>query len=168
MIQRGIFEGIRLEERMREYALGSVKLQFFAPEDHEREAFGPHAIKARHRAGGMMFDAAFGIMPLEGVFAMKAYAIQRRHRSRDVLDLWHFMRAGRRIDEIVSAAQAVTSTATAERAVAVLRGDCPLDVEDEGFYSLSPEITLEQIRADFCDWTDAYEQERARNTARGN
>ena len=166
-IQRGLFEGTRLEDRLREYEVGGVKLQFFAPEEHERDAFGPHAVSALHRTGEMPFETSFGIMPLDGIFAMKAYAIQRRHRTRDVLDLWHFVRAGKRIDEIISAAQQVASTATAERAVAVLRGDWPADEEDEGFHSLAPEVTLRQIRDDFCAWTDAYEQERARHAVRG-
>lgn len=60
----------------------------------------------------------------------------------------------------------VSTTATAERAIAALRGDRPLDAHHEGFHSLSPETTLDQIRADFCAWTDIYEQERAYAAAR--
>ena len=45
-IQRGLFEGISLEERMREYSANGVKIQFFAPADHERDVFGPFAATA--------------------------------------------------------------------------------------------------------------------------
>ena len=164
-IQRGLFEGISLEERMREYSANGVKIQFFAPADHERDVFGPFAATARHQVPAMPLPATFGIMPLEGIFAMKAYAIQRRYRSRDLFDLWHFIRAGRSIAEIVTEAQRVTTTATAERALVVLRGDLPLDESDEGFQSLAREITLAQIHADFRDWTDRYEQDLVRSMA---
>lgn len=164
-IQRGLFEGFSLEERMREYSANDVKIQFFAPEDHERDVFGPFAARAIHQADSMRAPSAFAIMPLEGIFAMKAYAIQRRYRSRDVLDLWHFVHAGRTVGEIISEAQRVTTTATMERAFAVLRGDLPPDESDEGFESLAPDVTLERIHADFRAWTDRYEQERARDLA---
>ena len=62
-------------------------------------------------------------------------------------------------------AQRVTTPATAERALVVLRGDLPLDESDEGFQSLASEITLDQIHADFRDWTDRYEQELVRSMA---
>ena len=164
-IQRGLFEGVSLEERMREYSANGVKIQFFAPEDHERDVFGPFASTAFRQVPTMPFPSRFGIMPLDGIFAMKAYAIQRRYRSRDLLDLWHFIRAGRTISDIVTEAQRVTTTATAERAFAVLRGDLPLDESDEGFHSLASEITLDQIHADFRDWTDRYEQDLVRSIA---
>ena len=164
-IQRGLFEGISLEERMREYSANGVKIQFFAPEDHERDVFGPFASTALYQVPAMPFPSTFGIMPLDGIFAMKAYAIQRRYRSRDLLDLWHFIRTGRTISDIVTEAQRVTTTATAERALVVLRGDLPLDESDEGFQSLASEITLDQIHADFRDWTDRYEQDLVRSIA---
>lgn len=164
-IQRGLFEGISLEDRMREYSANGVKIQFFAPEDHERDVFGPYASTATRHVEGMPFPSTFAIMPLEGIFVMKAYAIQRRYRARDLLDLWHFVRAGRTIAEIVIEAQRVTTTATVERAFSVLRGDLPLDQSDEGFHSLAPGITLDRIHTDFRAWTDRYEQERIRTIA---
>ena len=84
-----------------------------------------------------------------------------RIRSRDVLDLWHFVRAGRGVAEIIESAQQASTTATAHRAFAVLRGDLPLDAMDEGFKSLAPEIDMTKVYADFRVWTDAYEQDIA-------
>lgn len=165
-INRGVAEGLQLDDLMRDYAVGGVKVQFFVASEQERAAFAPFAADSQPRISPEHVQTAFRIMPLDGLFAMKAHTIQRRHRSRDVLDLWHFVRAGRTIGEIVQAAQRVSTTATAERAIAVLRGDRPLDAHDEGFHSLSPETTLDQIRADFCAWTDIYEQERAYAAAR--
>ncbi len=160
-INRGVSEGLHLDELIRDYEIGGVKVQFFAANDAEREAFAPYTEAATTGVPGADLPTTFRIMPLDGLFAMKSYVIQRRHRSRDVLDLWHFVRAGRTIAEIVSLSQRVSTTATAERAIAVLRGDEPLDAEDVGFHSLAPGVDIKRIQADFCVWTDAYEQERA-------
>lgn len=164
-INQGVAEGLHLDDLIRDYAVGGVKVQFFVASEAERAVFAPFASDSQPRVSSEHVQTAFRIMPLDGLFAMKAHVIQRRHRSRDVLDLWHFVRAGRTISEIVQAAQRVSTTATAERAVAVLRGDWPVDAQDEGFHSLSPDTTLDQIRKDFCAWTDTYEQERAHASA---
>ena len=161
-INRGVSEGLHLDELIRDYQVGGVKVQFFAPSEAEHEAFSPYAAAATTGIPGVGLPTGFRIMPLDGLFAMKSHVIQRRHRSRDVLDLWHFVNAGRTIGEIVSHSQRVSTTATAERAIAVLRGDVPLDAADVGFHSLAPEVGIEQVHIDFCRWTDVYEQEHAR------
>ena len=161
-INRGVSEGLHLDELIRDYEVGGVKVQFFVASDAERAAFAPYAAAATTGIAEAGLSTAFRIMPLDGLFAMKSYVIQRRHRSRDVLDLWHFVKAGRTIDEIVAHSQRVSSTATTERAIAVLRGDVAFDAVDVGFRSLAPDVDIERVHADFCAWTDEYEQARAR------
>ena len=155
-----ILTGERLEQYARDYAVGGVKVQFFAPRDGDNHSFIPLKEGALSHVGSdsERVETAFRIMPLDGLFAMKSHLITRRHRTRDVLDLWHFVRRGRTIADIVLAAQNESSTASAEHIVSVLRGDTPIDKDDEGFHSLAPETGIERIRADFCEWTDAYER----------
>ncbi len=160
--------GERLEAYARDYSVGGIKVQFFAPKGEARaydgfkaflDAAEPVAIKD---AAGRELATSFRVMPSNGLFAMKAYTIQRRHRSRDVLDLWHFLKGGRTIADIIDAGTAASSTASPGRAIAVLRGEIEVDENDEGFRSLAPEVTIERVRMDFQAWTDEYEQARAR------
>ena len=159
--------GERLEGYARDYSVGGVKVQFFAPmgQDRANDRFKSflavtEAIVVKD-AAGQEVSISFRVMSMDGLFAMKAHAIQRRHRSRDVLDLWHFVKAGRTIADIVDAGAVASSTASPGRAIAVLRGEIDLDESDEGFHSLSADVTIERVRADFHTWTDEYEQARA-------
>lgn len=168
-----IMTGERLEVFARDYSVGGVKVQFFAPRDDEPayEGFknliaGDDVVTAAD-SSGQGIATSFRIMPLAGLFAMKSYTIQRRHRSRDVLDLWHFVKSGRSVAEIIAAGVAASSVASAERAIAVLRGDLAPDADDEGFFSLTS-LTIEQVRADFRIWVDTYEIERARTIKAGS
>ena len=158
-----INKGMKLENFARDYAVGGVKVQFFAPDAEEYESFIPYLASCqRHTGAGTgRVNTAFRIMPMAGLFAMKSHVIQQRNRSRDVFDLWYFVRAGRGVAEIIESAQQASTTATAHRAFAVLRGDLPLDAMDEGFKSLAPEIDMTKVYADFRVWTDAYEQDIA-------
>ena len=148
-INRGVSEGLHLDELIRDYEIGGVKVKFFVASDAESAAFSPYVAAATTGLAEAGLSTSFRIMPLDGLFAMKSYVIQRRHRSRDVLDLWHFVNAGRTVDEIVAHSQRVSTTATAERAIAVLRGDVPFDAVDVGFRSLAPDVDIERVHADF-------------------
>jgi len=168
-----IMTGERLEVYARDYSVGGVKVQFFAPRDDEPAYDGFKNLMAGNDvvcvsdSSGQVVDTSFRIMTLAGLFAMKSYTIQRRHRSRDVLDLWHFVKSGRSVAEIIAAGVAAWSVASAERAIAVLRGDSAPDANDEGFFSLSS-LTIEQVREDFRIWIDEYEMERARAIKAGS
>lgn len=165
--------GERLDAYARDYSVGGVKVQFFAPRDEEvaydgfRKLIAVDDVVTVNDSAGQLVATSFRIMPSAGLFAMKSYTIQRRHRSRDVLDLWHFVKAGRCFADIIAAGVAASSVASAERAIAVLRGDSAPDAEDEGFLSLSS-VTIEQVREDFRIWIDEYEMERARAIKAGS
>lgn len=167
-----ILTGERLEHHARDYAIGGVKVQFFAPRSGDNHSFIPLLAGASNHAGAAAgpnrVETAFRIMPLDGLFAMKSHVITRRHRTRDILDLWHFIRMGRSIADIIQAARNESSAASAEHIISVLRGDQPPDLSDEGFHSLAPTADIERIRADFCDWTDAYERGLARAIKNGS
>lgn len=156
--------GERLEHHARDYAIGGVKVQFFAPRAGDSHSFIPLLEGAQNHADAEdgRIDTTFCIMPLDGLFAMKSHLITKRHRTRDILDLWHFMRMGRSIAAIINAARNESSAASAEHIISVLRGDEPPDAQDEGFQSVAPDTRIESVRADFCAWTDAYERDIAR------
>ena len=85
-----------------------------------------------------------------------------------MLDFWHFVRMGRSIADIIDFARTGSSAASAEHIISVLRGDEPVDSDDEGFHSLAPEGDMARIRAAFCAWADAYERDLARVIKRGD
>lgn len=159
-----IRSGVQLENCARDYAVGGVRVQFFAPYGGDNDAFVPliePAITGVDTPSGWL-NSSFRIMSLAGLFAMKSHIITRRHRTRDILDLWHFIQMGRSVAGVIAAARASNAAASADHIISVLRGDEPVDADDEGFLSLAPDADIARIRADFCAWTDAYEQERAR------
>ncbi len=164
-----ILTGERLEHHARDYAIGGVKVQFFAPRRGDNHSFIPLLEGAQRHAGAKDGPIAttFRIMPLDGLFAMKSHLITKRHRTRDILDLWHFMRMGRSIAGVIAAARHESSATSAEHIISVLRGDEPPDVDDEGFHSLAPDTNIESVRADFRAWTDAYERDVARAIKNG-
>ncbi len=152
-----------LEHHARDYVTGGVKVQFFAPRGGDNHSFIPLAEGAQRHvdAEDGRLETTFRIMPLDGLFAMKSHLLTKRHRTRDILDLWHFMRMGRSIAGIIDAARNENSATSAEHIISVLRGDEPPDLLDEGFHSLAPDTPIERVRADFCGWTDAYERDVA-------
>lgn len=107
-------------------------------------------------------------MGLEGIFAMKAYTIHRRTRSRDLVDLWHFVQTGTAVEDILRIGVQASPSSSADYAKSVLRGDVPLDAQDEGFELLRPGLTIQTIYQDFAQRIDALEVEQAQQVALAN
>jgi hypothetical protein len=91
-------------------------------------------------------------------FITKCSVIHKRIKSRDLVDLWHFMQQGYGIAQILEAGLAASPSNHADYAKLVLRGDVPLDANDEGFEGLNANVTLERVYVDFRQAIDNYEQ----------
>jgi hypothetical protein len=144
-----------------DWAIDGVKVQLFCPQDVAYDHFRSYPRLKPQETG-----ASFEIATLDAIFAMKSYTISRRTRSRDIIDLWHFMQSGKTLADILRVARLASPSVSDEHAKAVLRGDVPLDAQDEGFALLAPGLSLQQVYADFAKAVDALEIERARQVAR--
>jgi predicted nucleotidyltransferase component of viral defense system len=157
MTQFRINTGEDLRSRVQDWSIDGVKVQFFCPQD---VAFNEFKHFERVKPKGH----SFSIMGLEGIFAMKAYVIHRRVKSRDLVDLWHFLQNGKSVKDIFQAAEQVSPSVSADYAKAVLRGEVPLDANDEGFELLLKDstLTLQKVHDDFAAKIDAFEVDLAR------
>jgi hypothetical protein len=143
-----------------DWAIDGVKVQLFCPQDVAYEHFRSYPRLAAKDTG-----ASFDIATLDAIFAMKSYTIHRRTRSRDIVDLWHFLQQGKTLADILKTARLASPSVSDEHAKAVLCGDVPLDEQDEGFALLAPGLSLQQVYADFAKAVDALEIERTRQVA---
>ncbi len=143
-----------------DWVIDGVKVQLFCPQDVAFDHFRTYARLPRE-----LTKTQFEIASLEAIFAMKSYTISRRIRSRDIIDLWHFVQSGKSLADILRVAKLASPSVSDEHAKAVLCGDVPLDAQDEGFALLAPGLSLQQVYADFSRAVDALEIERARQVA---
>ncbi len=145
-----------------DWVVNGVKVQFFCPED---VAFTHFRNFEKIRPG----KQSFSIMGLAGIFSMKAYVIHRQVRSRDLIDLWHFVQSGKTVEDIFQAAQQASPSISVDYAKAVLRGEVPLDRNDEGFELIqkSKGLTLAKVHDDFSTRIDEFEIELAQRLVEG-
>lgn len=136
---------------VQDHVIGGVKVTFFARADTAFQYFDTFSRIADS-------GTAFRIMDVEGLFAMKAYLIHQRVRSRDLLDLKTLLQKGRRIGDILQAGPAADPACSVEYAKSVLLGDVPLDQEDEGFDSIAVSEKMNDIYAFFQTAINDYEQ----------
>ncbi len=154
--------GLDLRRHVQDWVVDGVKVQFLCPQDVAFDHFRKFPRLPRETT-----NTSFEVMGLAGIFSMKAYVIHRRTRSRDLVDLWHFLQNGKTIDNILSAGADASPSISADYAKSVLRGEVPLDASDEGFELLRPGLTLGTIYADFSREIDAFEIEQARQVMLG-
>lgn len=143
-----------------DWVIDGVKVQLFCPQDVAYEHFRTYPRLSAKNTG-----ASFDIATLDAIFAMKSYAIHRRTRSRDIIDLWHFVAQGKTLADILRVARLASPSVSDEHAKAVLSGSMPLDAQDEGFALLAPGLTLKRVYTDFAKAVDALETERAKQVA---
>ncbi len=156
-----INSGEDLRWHAQDWAIDGVKVQLFCPQDVAYDHFRTYP-----RLTTSQSAASFEIATLDAIFAMKSYTISRRTRSRDIIDLWHFLQSGKTLADILRVARLASPSVSDEHAKAVLRGDVPMDAHDEGFELLAPGLSLQQVYADFAKAVDALEIERARLVAK--
>ena len=143
-----------------DWVIDDVKVQLFCPQEVAYEHFRAYPRLAPRDTG-----ASFDIATLDAIFAMKSYTIHRRTRSRDIIDLWHFLQQGKTLADILRVARLASPSVSDEHAKAVLCGSVPLDAQDEGFALLAPGLTMQQVYADFAKAVDALETQRAKQVA---
>lgn len=134
-----------------DYLIGGVKVTFFARKDAAYQHFN---LFERTKKEGTTFD----VMGKEGLFAMKSHVIHHRTRSRDLFDLKTFLQNGKKLQDILDAAERADPACSPAYAKEVLIGSVPLDPEDEGFDSIGVEESIKDIHTFFRKRVDADEQ----------
>ena len=155
-----INSGDDLRRYVQDWAVDGVKVQFFCLRDAAFDSFRAHPRLSRKDT-----HTTFEVMGPDGLFAMKSYVIHQRTRSRDLVDLWHFVQHGKTLADILAAGLAASPSCSVDYAKQVLTGAVPLDVQDEGFETLAPGVTLKKIYKGFVARVNALEVEQARMAA---
>ena len=155
-----IDSGDDLRRYVQDWAVDGVKVQLFCPQDAAFDSFRVHPRLPRKDT-----HTTFEIMGPDGLFAMKSYVIHQRTRSRDLVDLWHFVRHGKTLADILDAGLAASPSCGVDYAKQVLIGAVPLDAQDEGFETLAPGVTLKKIYKGFLARINALEVGQARVAA---
>lgn len=146
--------GLDLLSGVQDYAIDGVKVTFLARYDLAYQHFAKLERISDEKT-------SFKVMGAEGIFSMKSHLIHYRTRSRDLFDLMTFVKGGKGVDEVLQAGLDADPAISTEYAKSVLRGDVPMDKEDEGFHSLGIEESIKDIHQFFTEQIDAYEQQIA-------
>ncbi len=143
----------------RDYVIDGVKVTFFIHGKNQlQEAFYKSA-KKLHQA-----DIHFDILGLEGLEVAKTLVLADRVRSRDLYDLYILMRDHNySLDTLFSRVRELGTVDDPEHYKAIMRGEIPLDNEDEGLESIEIGTGYKKMYAYFNHQIDEYETELARD-----
>ena len=112
-------------------------------------------------------DISFSILGLEGLRVSKAVVIGQRVRSRDLYDLFVLIRDhGYSVEQLLKDAQKYGTNDDSEYYKSVLRGDIPLDLEDEGLEPVGVPVALDDIYSFFNARISQLEIDEAERIAR--
>ena len=153
IIQFKINHGMNLLDRARDYVIDGVKVTFFIHgKSSLQEAFYRSAKKVRK--ANMCFD----ILGIEGLKVAKTLVLADRVRSRDLYDLYVLMREHNYpINKLFSNVRELGTVDDPEYYKTIMRGEIPLDADDEGLEAVELNINYEQIIKYFNHEIDEYE-----------
>lgn len=151
--------GLNLLDRARDYVIDGVKVTFFVHGRTERQqAFYRNAPKVSDP------ELSFDLLGIEGLKAAKTLALADRVRSRDLYDLYILFRDhGFTPGNLFDVARELGTIDDPEYYKAVLRGEIPIDREDEGLEPAGVAVPIESIHAWFRETIDEYETGQARD-----
>lgn len=154
-----INHGINLLDRARDYVIDDVKVTFFVHgKNNLQEEFYQTADKV-HETG-----MHFNILGIEGLKVAKTLVLADRVRSRDLYDLYILMRdQSYSLDTLFSIVKELGTIDDPEHYKAIMRGEIPLDENDEGLEAVDLYTGIEQVYEYFNHAIDKYETNLARN-----
>lgn len=160
-IVKAKINGFDLNDVARDYMINGVKVTFMHRDDSAYRQFAEYLKD--------MTNKHLNIMPLDGIFAMKAYVITKRVKSRDLFDLMTFITGAEdhSLKDIIMLALAASPDATEEMVLSTLIGEIPLDKDDEGLNSVC-KTSIEDVYAFFDKQIDLYQKGIARDMILGN
>lgn len=154
-----INHGMNLLDCARDYVIDGVKVTFFIHGKNKvQETF--YQTTEKIREANMHFD----ILAIEGLKVAKTLVFADRVRSRDLYDLYILMRERNyTLDALFSRVKKLGTIDDAEHYKAIMRGEIPLDDDDEGLEAVDLNTGLEQVYEYFNHMIDEYETALARD-----
>lgn len=138
-----IATGKRLLEFARDYMFGSTKVTIFAMGPKQTPAFIDYLKSAPTLD---LPGTSFKVLGLEALQKTKAVVLSQRVRSRDLYDLFILSKThGYSAAQLLHDAISYGTNNDPEYYKAVLRGEIPLDDDDEGLEPVGVKATLEGI-----------------------
>lgn len=153
-----INHGLNLLDRVRDYVIDEVKVTFFIHgKNRQQETFYQRAEKVREA------DMTFDILGIEGLKTAKTLVLADRVRSRDLYDLSILMREQNyTLGKLFSIVKDLGTIDDPEHYKAIMRGEIPIDNDDEGLEAVDLHVNCEQIYQYFNHVIDDYETSLAR------
>lgn len=161
-----IATGKRLLNYVRDYMFGDTKVTFFAMGAKQTPGFMSYMQRAERL---QTEEVAFGILGLEGLKVSKAVVIGQRVRSRDLFDLYVLVHDhGYSVRQLLEDAKRYGTVDDPEYYKAVLRGEVPLDEDDEGLEPVGVPVTMDAIYGYFNERISLLEIEEASRIAQSD
>lgn len=159
-----IATGQRLLDFARDYMFGDTKVTFFAMGSKHTPAF----IQCLMQSTPLNLpQVSFGVLSLENLKKTKAVVLGQRVRSRDLYDLYILVKDhGYASEQLLQDAITYGINNDVEYYKAVLRGEIPLDVDDEGLDQVGVKTALQKIYAFFDKEITRIEIEQAARIAK--
>ncbi len=154
-----INHGLNLLDHARDYVIDGVKVTFFM---HGKNSLQ----KAFYQSAGKTSEPGmcFNILGIEGLKAAKTLVLADRVRSRDLYDLYVLMREHNySLKDLFSTVRELGTVDDPEHYKAIMRGEIPLDSDDEGLEAVDTAINYEQVIEYFNHAIDEYETGLARD-----
>jgi hypothetical protein len=150
--------GRRLLDYVRDYVIDGVKVTFFAHGKNEpQRAFYRATPKVQEPGVG------FDLLGLEGQKVAKTLVLADRVRARDLYDLMILVRDhGYTVAQMVEVVRTLGTVDDPEAYKAILRGEIPLDEDDEGLEPVAVDAGPDALYAFFDAAIAAYEVDTAR------
>lgn len=159
-----IATGKRLLDVARDYMFGDTKVTFFAMGAKQSPVFVDY-LKAAPTLN--LDDASFNVLALDALKTTKAVVLGQRIRSRDLYDLFVLSKEhGYPVLQLLHDAVTYGTNNDPEYYKAVLRGEIPLDDEDEGLEPVGVMASLKEIYNYFDTGISRIEVEEAARIAR--
>ncbi|NOX09380.1 MAG: hypothetical protein GXP22_07840 [Gammaproteobacteria bacterium] len=151
--------GMNLLDHARDYVIDGVKVTFFVHgKNNEQEAFYQSTEKVCKV--GMSFD----VLGIEGLKVAKTLVLADRVRSRDLYDLYILMRDyDYSLENLFTTVKTLGSVDDPEYYKSIMRGEIPLDKDDEGLDAVNLVANYNQIYGYFSHEIDEYETTFARD-----
>ena len=155
--------GKKLLDYARDYMFGNTKVTFFALGMQQTPVFVEHLKRAPVLH---LTDITFSVLALDSLKATKAVVLGQRVRSRDLYDLFVLARDHKYVTaQLLHDAITYGTNDDPEYYKAVLRGEIPVDVDDEGLEPVGVNTDLNTIYAYFNTQISLIEIEEAARIA---
>ena len=158
--QFSINTGKKLHDYARDYVVNGVKVTFFSGMKNK-----PSSLYDLMRKCSIQHEnIGFSILSIDGLKISKSLILDDRVKSRDLYDLMWMMKNNHlKLHTFFTAIGNYANNNDPEYYKAALKGDIPLDSDDEGLEPVDLRIEITDIYKYFTSAIDCYEQQLAKD-----